>query len=156
VFDGLPTPILVYDRAHEIAEHLVEWTEGDPGEWFRVHFHERDGRYAIAIQPDLDKSIRRFRTAYFVAQGELLPPDISIKVMFQPLTFVSGVEHCFGQVPDQLPQHLHVGFLNRHDWDGRNPASVDDSKIRLVGPCEVAGESAGIALVFDGLLDQGG
>jgi hypothetical protein len=156
MFDGVPTPVLVYEGAHEIADHLVEWAEGKPDEWFRIHFRERDGRYAIAIQPDLDRSIWRFRTAYFIAQGELLPPNVSIKVMFQPLTFISGVEHCFGRVRDQLPRHLRVGFLNRHDLDDKNPASIDDSTIKLVGPFEVARESAEMAPMLDDLLDQRG
>jgi hypothetical protein len=45
--------VLVLEQAEAIAEHLVEWAEGDPGSWFRIAMGQHRGRYALALLPDL-------------------------------------------------------------------------------------------------------
>ena len=54
------SPVLVFEQAEAIADHLIEWAERDPGSWFRIAIEQHDGRYALALLPDLTRSRDRF------------------------------------------------------------------------------------------------
>ena len=133
---GHVRPVLVLEQAAVIADHLVEWAEGDPGAWFRLAIGQHRGRYALALLPDLIRSRERFTLARRLA-GLPVPGDVEYCYVYGPLRFVSGPEHTYTSVHRRLPSRITLGVLDRAEWipfTGR----VDVQRIRSLGPFPVA------------------
>jgi hypothetical protein len=94
---GHVSPVLVLDQAEAIAEHLIEWAEGDPGSWFRLAIGEHQGLYALALLPNLARSCERFKLARRLA-GLPAPDGVEYCHVYRPLHFVSGREHTYDRV----------------------------------------------------------
>src|SRR5262249_3658021 len=58
-------PVFVMPQAHAITEPLVGWAENRPAAWFMLCFAQRQGRYVVALFPNLPGSVERFEAAYF-------------------------------------------------------------------------------------------
>jgi hypothetical protein len=56
-------PVFVLPHAHAVAEHLLAWAEGRPGDWFALCFAERESRYVAALFRNLPGSVERFEAA---------------------------------------------------------------------------------------------
>jgi hypothetical protein len=80
---GHPTPVLVLEQGQQIAAHLLAWSEGYPSEWFKLHVVGVGQRYALALVPDLEQVVERWRLAYLEAHGELPAPDTRFSVFFR-------------------------------------------------------------------------
>jgi len=63
--------------------------ENQPAKWFKVYVKEKDGKYALALFPEIGQSLSRFKFAHLLEGGD---PIASGKVQFitNPLRFVSG------------------------------------------------------------------
>jgi hypothetical protein len=118
---GASWPVLVIDRAREIVDHLLEWSESNPAEWFEIHVEESSSEYTLALVPRMDMSIERFRAARLLFAGEVLPPDARFRVISCPIVF-SGPRTPTTPVLDQLPDPMQIGFLDR----ARLPERLED------------------------------
>src|ERR1051325_3895298 len=82
-------PSLVFDRGTEIADHLVEWAEGNPRDWFELVIGdatEPEGQlgYGVILLPIVERSIERWRHSYRLTH-DAEPPAFEraqIKVVF--------------------------------------------------------------------------
>ena len=107
-------PVFALEKASEVASHLRMWSEGKPGDWFRLCFAESRGRYTAVLFPDLDRSVRRFQETYRILTGKTVEAD-EYRVMHVPLGFVSGSKHIFDQVRNRMSIVLTSSFsLFRH------------------------------------------
>lgn len=86
---GIPVANMMYPMAYPIAKHLKEWAEGKPEEWFTLAHIKEDGRYAMALMPDVQKSVERTKLNYQMIHGWPMPKDSKFEIFFAPLTFLS-------------------------------------------------------------------
>lgn len=75
-------PVLMIDRAKEIAAHLFDWSEGKPEEWFTLYITSYPDKYGVFLIPDPRKSIERYKIAHLSKNSEFLPPDTDFRVIF--------------------------------------------------------------------------
>ena len=85
---GRFSPIFAMARAEEAFEHLVEWSEGSPATWFQLlyDYDENDDEYAMALVPNVQRSVDRSRLAHSLATGVEASHE-EVRVVFQPLLF---------------------------------------------------------------------
>ena len=129
-------PIFMMEKAHAIADHLSEWAEGNPDEWFSLYFAERLGRYVATLFPNINRSITRFKVARIAFYEEVITAR-DYSVLFRPLCFVSGPKHVFGEVRDRLLDLSSVGFVDSRDVDRHEPLNLDPEAIKTIGPFPV-------------------
>lgn len=124
--DKRVAPVLLYEEAREIYEHLVIWSEKKPDDWFEYILVERGERYALAVFPRINKSIERWRINYHLYTGFPVHPKAEFSLLFKPLVFISQNKGVFGQIKVKLGKKIVLGFL---DWKGDTPP--DQSTVNL-------------------------
>jgi len=135
--DGVPSAIFIFDRADEIRDHLVEWSEGDPGKWFDVEVAELADRYGISLMPDLRKSVDRHFAARALRDGAFTPDPDGISLVLRPLHFAStpGPTSYF-DLRDAIGEEMKVGLLDSSEV-GKPVQETDFSKVSWLGPFKV-------------------
>ena len=147
--DHGPEPILIIERkAKQITEHLLNWCDHKPSDWFSLHLVRHRRSYALAVWPDIEKSIRRFRVAYLVKNEKLLPPSITIHVIFKPLSFISGANPDCLELFDQLGAETRVGLTDAVNQN------IDIERINHIGTLKIVHQSQ-LLEQFLGLSDNG-
>ena len=135
--DGVPFPVLAYDRAAEIHAHLLEWAENDPPAWFTLHLAElpQDDDppgYLVVLQPRIDRSVERFKRAF---PADLLE-GIAVEVVFSPLYFLA-TGTSYRDLRDRLAASSMLGLLDARDFRADRPGEFDPQRILPLGPFEV-------------------
>jgi hypothetical protein len=137
---GKPRPVLVLDRAKMIADHLVEWAEGDPSSWFRLAICEHGGRYALVLFPNLRRSLDRFKLARQLTGHRPGLREDEVMFVSRPLHFVSGPEHIYQKIQHRIGRHVELGLLDRSDLNPECPESFNERRIRELGWVRLGGE----------------
>jgi hypothetical protein len=106
--DGSSAVTLILDKATEISKHLAEWSENKPGDWFTFQIVKNDGGYAIAIMPEMEKSMERFKSVYKVTDEDAK----SVRIIFRPLTFSSESVSAFTGAEPNLKDEIRVYVLD--------------------------------------------
>jgi len=140
--NGKPSPVFVYDHANEMYEHLVAWAENKPVDWFNLHLATKGSKYVIALIPNHQKSIERWRIAYQIRVGFPPPEAIHYNILFRSPFFVSTSANTFQQVRSQIGADLEIGFLdssliNPDDIMG-SLQKLEDSQIKWLGPFKIS------------------
>jgi hypothetical protein len=82
-------PVFLMKQAVKIAEHMRDWSEGKPKDWFKVNWAKHDnGRYVLTIQPRYKPSLERFR-ARLAMYGIFASPEDKYTMLFRPIFFES-------------------------------------------------------------------
>jgi hypothetical protein len=146
-------PAFVLPQAHAIAEHLLAWAEGRPGDWFALCFAQRRGRYVAALFPNLVGSVDRFEAAHLVRNGQ--PSKAAgYELLFRPIAFVSGVHHTFKRVKKLIAGQSVVGFMEPCDFDPTTPSSLKPERILQVGPFMVCWDAKPFGMSIEAVLSQ--
>lgn len=124
--------VLAMARAVEVFEHLVEWSEGSPATWFKLLYDESDDEYAMALVPDVRRSLDRFRLAHFLATGVEASHD-EVQVVFQPLLFRGPKSDVTRRALPRLGQKVTVGFVDLGALRG-GLAGIDPRTVSNIGP----------------------
>jgi hypothetical protein len=136
--DGAPQAVLLFDRGREIAEHLAEWSEGDPRSWFKLHVAEEGGIYCMFLMPDVAKSCDRQMAGRALATGRAVPAHGDRSVLFKPLRFVSnGPSETFSRLRKSIRERMSVYILDRADVPPDGPMGADQDKLILLGSFDV-------------------
>jgi len=125
-------PVLLFDNASAIYEHLVCWSENKPEEWFEFVVKEKDDRYAIVCFPQLQKSIDRWKINFQLHTGFPVHPEATYSLLFKPLTFISLNTGTFGSIKNKLRRNLSVGLLNWTKDSAPNPSDIDFESIQWI------------------------
>jgi hypothetical protein len=131
---GQPTPVFVLEQGREIAAHLLAWSEGHPSEWFQLHVVGVGARYALALVPDLEQVVERWRLACLEAHGALPAPDTRFSVFFRPLYFLAEGAGVYEQVKGRLGVSSYLGLLDAGKFDSADPGAVDEGAVIFLGP----------------------
>jgi hypothetical protein len=151
---GSPMPVLALEQAQAIAGHLIEWADNEPAKWFRVYLKERDGRYALALFPELQRSLERFRFAHLLEGGSPLDSG-RIQIITRPLHFVSGTGTAYAVVRDRIGDSVHVGLVDLALLDPDDPFRLDPAMIRDLGAFTVgAPGTPGAGAFLDEILAE--
>ena len=146
-------PVFIVERACEIASHLQMWSEGKPGDWFRLCFAESRGRYAAMLFPDLDRSVKRFQETYQILTGKTVNAD-EYRVMHVPLGFVSGPKHIFDQVRNRIAEQTMLGFIDSSNVNPNDPLATDPAGIEMVGPFHVCWDQKPFGTDINSLVEE--
>jgi hypothetical protein len=132
-------PVLVYDEADKLSEHLIEWSENDPSLWFDLYMFSKDGKYALVLMPKLEKSVERWKIRFQLEFGYPPPDNIEFDIVFNPLSFVSGTSNMFQNLKNRnlILDRMFVGFVSLKDIDMNN---IPNDNIKKIGPLSVVEE----------------
>lgn len=134
---GEISPAFAMDRADDVFEHLVEWSEGSPATWFKLIIDESDDEYTLALVPDVQRSLDRFLLASTLVAGAEVPHHDEVRVVFQPVLFRGPKSDVSRRALPLLRDEVSVGFLDvRSLSTGLN--SLDPRSASRIGPlrCE--------------------
>jgi hypothetical protein len=133
--ENKPMPVLVIDDMANIVDHLEWWSEGKPVEWFDLAIRNRADKYAVALIPRVNKSVKRWNLAYQLRTGFPPPRSTHYNIAFRSVHFLSGgPSSAYSQISDKIGPDVQVGFLDIKDLNREDPSQTDDQKIRWVGP----------------------
>jgi hypothetical protein len=153
--DNVPIPIFVIEKADEVYNHLMWWTEEHPGEWFSFATRFRSPKsYVLALVPNLKKSYERWKIAFQLKFG--YPPDSSIKekYIFKPIYFCSGSgENYVKLYGEDPPSQITIGFMDNDKLiekisNGIEPQDLKFDDVNFIGPIPIIRE------LFDRYLDE--
>jgi len=123
--DGKLHPVLLHDRADEIASHLRLWSEGKPEEWFTLHFYEHNNHLAILLFPDVEKSIERLKLALSLQHIEMKDEiaKAEARILCAPLVYRSkpGMGEVYGKNRNNLPDEMRLCMIKTSDVEGGLP-----------------------------------
>jgi hypothetical protein len=133
--DGV-CPVLVYENAAEIADHLLLWCEDKPEKWFIVHIAKYGDGYKIILAPDLDQSIARWKYHH---------DDISHKydkkeflLITSPLRFMAEHSDLYSKIKDLIPAGAtKIGIMDIEDL---NRVEDEPECVRWIGPIKLGDE----------------
>jgi hypothetical protein len=135
--DGEQMPVLVCDRAQELASHLRFWSEDRPQDWFELHWAKDQDDYAIVLMPRIERTRERFLMGYQLRTGYPYPPNSTIRVYCEPLHFHS-------KRPDmRLDQSVTVSLLDRSHTTDKIDLDTLRHRIELGRfPCVASSDTA--------------
>jgi len=138
-------PVFSINKAHEIYQHLVAWSEADHEDWFELQIKKYDNRYGIILISKPEKSIERWKMARMVNHEEFVI-NCDFKVLTEPLQFVSseGGTATYDQVKDKIGESLQIYFIE-HDTlmqYSDDPSKVGDEAFIDVGRFPVCNKTA--------------
>jgi hypothetical protein len=138
--DPIFAPVLVMERAKKVAYHLMEWTEGQPQGWFKIVITDNGSNYCVALFPNIDLSIERWKLGYRLSHdGQEPPKDYQYEVLFQPLAFGAAISDSYRNVKPHLNvSHMEIGLLDMSHINRTKPFDTDHTKIIKLGRFEIA------------------
>jgi hypothetical protein len=152
-YQGQPTPVLVLGHGQEITAHLVQWSEGHPSEWFKLHIVGVGHHYAMALVPDLELVVERWRLAYLEKHGELPSVNTRFSVFFRPLYFLAEGAGVYEQVKARLGASSYLGLLDAGRFDPANSGAVDEGAVAFLGPFDLGNDpTRHLAGLFSSLI----
>jgi len=151
-----PVPVLILDRAKEVADHIQYWSEQRPSDWFNIYVKDRSNKYAVVLAPNLKKSLDRLRVATMMVHETTFPPGTEFITLFRPLSFVTGRAMAFNQLREKIyaQKSLHLYLLDTKDFSMEaGPAGIDGSKFIDLGEFAF-GTDEWIFKMVDQMLDD--
>lgn len=138
-----PFPILLLKQGRAIRDHLVAWAEEDPSAWFELHLIERRGFYALALMPNLRKSLDRQLAAMALIAGRAVPVPEERSVVFRPLHFVTnGPSETFAALRGDLRSPVKVCILDTVDVPPGGPMAADPDNVLELGEFRLVTEGS--------------
>jgi hypothetical protein len=95
------SPILVMDNAKKLANHMTEWSDNKPEDWFKLIYGD-DGKnfHQICIMADMNKSKVRYNIK--ALQERTQPLGDNFTIITKPITFTS----------QSITQHYNFTYQN--------------------------------------------
>lgn len=146
--EGRAAPVLGVPDASAIVSHLKEWSEGEPGRWFKIHLTRRGDLYAVGLVPEVQLSVERHRIAFQLRHGYPLPADEVFQVSFGFLHCVAGPSRVIRSVEPCVPSRMKMGFVDSTVMSAGQKAL---DKAEWLGPFEVV---SGPNPLLDPMIDD--
>jgi hypothetical protein len=134
-----PTPVFAIERGHEVLDHLIEWSEGDPSGWFHLHIIKARHRYHIVLMPNLARSLERYSLARMLLAGHWEATPSEYVFLFHPLAFTSRDRGLIEQI--ELREQMQLGIVDWAEVNLDQPERLPEPT--FIGPFEV--KSAGLS-----------
>lgn len=135
--DNGMVPVLIIDNAGPLFCDLTTWSEDNHAKWFTLDWCMNEERYAIAIVPNFDQTIRRFKLRCLIEREEIVQ-DAKFSVLFQPIRFFSAKPS--PMFSDWKPgPTTKIGMIDRSSVDVENKAMLAEPF--WIGPIEIVPNS---------------
>lgn len=125
--NGQITPVLVCNKAKEVAEHILFYSQGKPAERFRFYIGSNEGHYYIIIQPKVEKDITDYR------KHHKLPENAQVQILMKHLVFTSHKIKSLKKY--ERLKSIYVGFIDESKMD-YNDAQTMPEPI-FIGPLDI-------------------
>lgn len=129
-------PVLILERAQEIADHLLGWTVRQQSEWFDLIVTDNEVSYCVALFPRLKKSIDRWELNQSLYTGKQPSPEQrQYNIIFCPLAFNAPLSSTYQTIRGNISKQtsMYLGLLDSKEIAGRDPLTVDHEKIINLG-----------------------
>lgn len=123
-------PVFLLKRAKDIYDHIMLWSENKPEERFHLQYYVTKEKYGVRLFPDPKKSIARFKEAWLIRQGELIPPETEIKLISKPLEFDSKTPGFVAQ--HEMPKEVYLGFCDLDEIG--DPTKLNEEVVQKLYP----------------------
>ena len=134
--DGM-APVLIMDNARELYTDLTMWAEGDHAKWFTLDWCKNEERYALAIVPKFEQTVKRFKLRLLIEREEIIQ-DAKYSVLFQPIRF-------FSAKPSQMFSDWRPGPATKIGMIDMSDVDTDKMAISTeplwIGPIEIVPNS---------------
>jgi len=135
VRNGKLSPVFVLEKSREMVEHLKFWSEDKPEQWFKIHFRREGLKYFIALVPEVDKTVERFKISYQLRTGYPLPKETPLRVIFKYLYFSAQREEIH-----LMDDEVEVFYLDSKDMD-KNDLQKSVSEAKSLGTFKIVNNS---------------
>lgn len=149
--DGMYVPIFIMDRAIEVADHLAQWCENEYDR-FKIYFDQRNNGYAVALIPDIDKSIDRWKLSRLMHHGDMVTGNDFV-VVYKVLGTCCIGGTTYKAVKDKLGESVKVGFIDAKDVDRTNIGNTNFNQAKFLGPFNIGRVTDDIKKHMDELFD---
>lgn len=120
-------PVMIMEDGLAIAKHMSEWMDGDTDR-FTLRANQYDDGYAIALVPDPQKSINRWKAARHLFHGDTVGDNDYIVCYRQIGVFCPGDR--LSQLLPSIRDITDVGFVNKSDMED----DTKDPEMTILGP----------------------
>lgn len=139
------TPIFVINKARDVIDHLLAYSEGDPTKYFKLLVGEYDAKYFLIIQPNTDQAILKFRRQQS-DRGRDIPQDATINVIMKHIAFFSHRTQLLKKL--DLSKPVHVGIIDKKLVDLTDTQAIPEPT--FIGPFEIQdGSNMNIKHLFE-------
>jgi len=134
---------LIMKDAALVAEHMAEWTEGEPEKWFHLMHTKKNGMYSFALFPDVKKSIERTKINYQLQNGGWpIQTAEKMSIFFRPIMFVSKSTVGYDQALMWFGKKMKIYVLDVRDVPlNTQPTEEAMNKRILLGEFKIWQES---------------
>ena len=151
---GTLVPILVYEHAQEIFEHLQFWSENKPEEWFVCSIAQHQEAYGLALIPNFRKGVERFKVNYQLVHGYPVPSDTVYNFVFRPLHFISvHKDNHYAQIKNNFKDKMHVYIIDAKNVDLFDVSKMDLTKVIDLGEFEVSFDKCTANYIIQSIKD---
>lgn len=114
--DGVVSPVLVYNDAPKIVDHLLEWSKNKPTDWFKILIFVKNNQYALLLLPLTHKAADEFKISA-IMDGVKITHKTEIDVITRPLQFISSNDKSSLPIKDldKIQNSAHLGFISISD-----------------------------------------
>jgi len=144
-------PMSIMDRAKEIADHLTKWSEDQIAKRFDLYFDDRPEGYAIALIPNIDESIRRWKLARLIYHEDAVD-DNDFQVIFSPLSVICPKGDTYNKIKGFVKNPTQIGFVDTKDAE--NLEDIDSDMIHMVGAVNIRPSCDISTQIIDNLFEE--
>lgn len=113
--DDVVSPVIICDRAKEVADHFKYYTCSAPEQWFKFFYssttHKGKRGYAIVLHPDLDMCVRRFRHANEYYSDVKVESD-KYTIVYNPISVFAPVSPLYLKFAASKPKSVKVSLFD--------------------------------------------
>jgi hypothetical protein len=127
-------PVLIYDDAKAIYDHLMWWCDGRPDKWFKIAIEVRGDQYAVTVIPNFKKSFERWKFARKEFHEDKTTYDsLNVKYIYSALGFSASTCSIKDEAEELLKQPVfRVGFLDLADINKDDPSKSSFENIKHI------------------------
>jgi hypothetical protein len=105
--------VFAIEKAAEIHDHLTQWAEGVPQRWFDLCLYDAGARYAIALMPNFERSVERFKEANRTVNNIEIAKDAKFQLIAKPILFISDPDPVtFYKIKGKIGKRIQVGLVD--------------------------------------------
>lgn len=131
--NGLLSPVLVLDDAKRVYDHILEWSNQKPDEWFKLYRSKiRNGKenlFVVGLYPDNYKTTDKVSKIFDI--------DKIYKVMFKPIYIISTETDLHVQFIEQKSKTATVMLLDIKYVDNYENIDIDKISKHLHALCNI-------------------
>lgn len=97
------SPVFIMNHSNEIWDNSMAWCENDPEKWFYFGVKSRNNETILALFPNLEESIKRFKL-----NQQIVPIEDNINIIYHPIGIKLVLDTT--NIENQFNKKVNIGF----------------------------------------------